>query len=104
MVMVGCTFSDCPTTRSPTWLKFCGALADHLEGGFCVVAGAALGAEAEQGRKDRRLEQHAPAVIALVIQAGIEWQRPSGHAISKLHKVPARTPKIQEKSKVRGVA
>jgi hypothetical protein len=34
------------------------------------VAGAGLGTDAEQGREDRRLEQHAPMVIDLAFQAG----------------------------------
>jgi len=71
MVMVGRTFSDRPTTRSPTWLKVWGALADGLNEGVFGVAGAGLGTDAEQGREDRRLEQHAPIVIDLVRQAGI---------------------------------
>jgi len=81
MVMVGCTFSDRPTTCSPAWPKLCGALADALDEGFLIVAGAGLGPDAEQGREDRRLEQHAPVIIDLVLQTGMELRIGAGLAL-----------------------
>ena len=47
------------------------ALTDRLGKIVFAVAGAGLGADAEQGREDRGFEQHAPVIIDLILQAGI---------------------------------
>src|SRR5690242_17619605 len=47
------------------------ALSDRLRQIVLAAAGARFGADAQERGEDRRLEQHAPVVVDLVLEAGI---------------------------------
>ena len=75
MVIVGWMLSERLTTCWPVWLTLCDTpLLDGLgQRAVVVAAHAGFGADAQERREDRRLEQRAPVVVDLVLEAGIAF-------------------------------